>query len=289
MPCVTGSPNCVTNTSGDQFGVLIQLQHRHRIRSRHRPRQRQRGKSGESVEYLRGAIQGQRILFFHAWPARHDHAWPAIPVAATVVPQSGHRNADRDDYADCKHRFEPEQSKRRTATAHAEQRLAARQYHDDVSSRRHWLHGHCTLFGRFHICAERFLALHCDRQSGIEQNASRHRYIQPFNRPETSTNATSFPFGSLYLLRATSRIPAGASARPTAIQHIRLPDGNRRLLRTLTTGSTSPLDDGTYALNGEGYTEDQPIFLLGGQHSIVASYSGDKSYNASSNSAAPDS
>ena len=53
-------------------------------------------------------------------------------------------------------------------------------------------------------------------------------------------------------------------------------------------GVTGPLDGGTFALNAEGYTEDQPIFLMGGQHTIVASYSGDKSYNASSNSSAPD-
>jgi hypothetical protein len=41
-------------------------------------------------------------------------------------------------------------------------------------------------------------------------------------------------------------------------------------------------------LNAEGYTEDQPIFLLAGQHSIGASYGGDSSYAASNNSASPD-
>ena len=43
-----------------------------------------------------------------------------------------------------------------------------------------------------------------------------------------------------------------------------------------------PLDGGTFALNSDGYTEDQPIQLSGGTHLLSASYSGDNSYGASS-------
>jgi hypothetical protein len=40
-------------------------------------------------------------------------------------------------------------------------------------------------------------------------------------------------------------------------------------------------------LNSLGFLEDQPINLPGGSHTIVAAYSGDNSYNASSNSSSP--
>jgi hypothetical protein len=74
---------------------------------------------------------------------------------------------------------------------------------------------------------------------------------------------------------------------PSGNQQYGCPTGTVTLNDTYN-GVTGPLDGGTFALNAEGYTEDQPIFLMGGQHTVVASYGGDKSYNSSSNSAAPD-
>jgi len=51
------------------------------------------------------------------------------------------------------------------------------------------------------------------------------------------------------------------------------------------TDNGSPLDGGTFKLNSLGYTEDQSIQLTGGTHPLVANYSGDASYKASSASA----
>ena len=48
------------------------------------------------------------------------------------------------------------------------------------------------------------------------------------------------------------------------------------------TDNGSALDASPYTLNSLGYTEDQLVQLTGGTHTLVASYSGDNSYNPSS-------
>ncbi|MGA8676191.1 MAG: Ig-like domain-containing protein, partial [Candidatus Acidiferrales bacterium] len=111
--------------------------------------------------------------------------------------------------------------------------------------------------------------------------------FNPTTGQTTSTNATSFSYGSFYILRSNVTNSGGSLCAPNGNQLYGCPTGTVTLNDTLN-GVTSPLDGGTFALSAEGYAEDQPIFLMGGQHTIVASYGGDKSYNASSNSAAPD-
>jgi hypothetical protein len=91
---------------------------------------------------------------------------------------------------------------------------------------------------------------------------------------ETSTNATTAPYGSLAIARADVTNSSGQecfSAPPYAC-----PSGQVTL-----TDNGQPLDAGTYKLNSQGYTEDQMPVLPVGSHSLVASYSGDNSYNAS--------
>jgi subtilase family serine protease len=99
----------------------------------------------------------------------------------------------------------------------------------------------------------------------------------------TNPNATSFPFGSLIFLRASVTNSGAGPCAPNGNQVYGCPTGTVTLTDTYN-GATNPIDAGTYALNAEGYAEDQAIFLFGGQHSIVASYGGDKSYTASTNS-----
>ena len=48
------------------------------------------------------------------------------------------------------------------------------------------------------------------------------------------------------------------------------------------TDNTKPLDGGTFALNSNGYVEDQLIDLPGGTHSLKVTYAGDSSYVAAS-------
>jgi len=103
----------------------------------------------------------------------------------------------------------------------------------------------------------------------------------------TNSNATSFTYGSPYILRSNVTNTSGNLCAPNGTLQYDCPTGTVTLKDTFN-GATNSLDAGSYALNSNGYMEDLAIFLLGGQHSIVASYGGDPSYNASSNSTTPD-
>jgi hypothetical protein len=97
----------------------------------------------------------------------------------------------------------------------------------------------------------------------------------------TNSNATSFGYGSLYFLRANVDSLSGATCAQNGLGQTGCPTGTVTL-----TDNGSPLDgipagSGQYTLNSQGYAEDQPIFLFAGQHSLVAKYSGDNSFNAS--------
>ena len=103
----------------------------------------------------------------------------------------------------------------------------------------------------------------------------------------TSSNAITFTYGSFYILRSNVTNASGNLCAPNGTPQYGCPTGTVTLKDTFN-GATNSLDRGHYALNSEGYAEDQAIFLLGGQHSIVASYGGDPSYTASNNSSTPD-
>jgi subtilase family serine protease len=103
----------------------------------------------------------------------------------------------------------------------------------------------------------------------------------------TNSNATSFTYGTFYILRSSVTNASGNLCAPTGTVQYDCPTGAVTLKDTFN-GATNPLNAGSYALNSNGYAEDQAIFLLGGQHSIVASYGGDPSYTASNNSTTPD-
>lgn len=86
--------------------------------------------------------------------------------------------------------------------------------------------------------------------------------------------STSVTYGSPYLLRADVLNSTGALC--TSAQGIACPTGNISF-----TDNAAVLDAGTYPLNSLGFTEDQPIQLNAGAHSLVAHYGGDKSYQPS--------
>jgi Pro-kumamolisin, activation domain/Bacterial Ig-like domain (group 3) len=106
---------------------------------------------------------------------------------------------------------------------------------------------------------------------------------------ETSGNVTSVPFGSTYIIQMVATNSA-AVANPTG-----LPTGACAQVNLLTcpTGKVTLTDNGTllgngaggpgiYALNSAGYTQNLTPNLTGGTHTLVATYSGDNSYNSSS-------
>jgi len=94
----------------------------------------------------------------------------------------------------------------------------------------------------------------------------------------TSTNATSFAYGSPYILRldilnssgAACQILTGGTTAGCAF------DARGSVV---ITDNGIPLDAGTFPINTDGSAEDQPIQLTPGTHNLVATYSGDASYN----------
>jgi len=92
-----------------------------------------------------------------------------------------------------------------------------------------------------------------------------------------SGNTTSAQYGSPYYLRVNVENSSGHACSPQAASGA----------TACPTGSVSlanngiPVDAGTYALNNYGYFEDYQIQLPGGSNPVLASYSGDNSFSAS--------
>ena len=106
--------------------------------------------------------------------------------------------------------------------------------------------------------------------------------FDPVTGLETNPNATSVPYGSLYILRADVTNGSGqlcfSSSYPCPTGQVAITDNGQ------------PLDLGTYKLNSQGYTEDQRVQVIQlpvGSHNFVGGYSGDSSYNASTSAADP--
>ena len=113
----------------------------------------------------------------------------------------------------------------------------------------------------------------------------------------SSSNATTAPYGSPYIMRVNVTNASGTacyanlnSGAIPPINAIPCPTGNVSL-----TDNGSPLNDFTISNNGtasnvaplnrQGFFEDQPIQLPAGNHSIVAAYVGDNSYTSSTSAA----
>ena len=90
----------------------------------------------------------------------------------------------------------------------------------------------------------------------------------------STTRTNNAVYGSLYFLRADV---TGSACPSTSVADPGCPTGN-----VTVTDNGSPLDGGTFALNSAGYMEDQNVQLSGGAHAVMARYAGDNSFNASS-------
>jgi subtilase family serine protease len=112
------------------------------------------------------------------------------------------------------------------------------------------------------------------------------------NVPTLNTGAISVPYGSSYILRVDVKNSGGQTCQNlnTGAVSFVCPTGTVTL-----TSNGSALNDfpnvqtpnvtNVAKLNDRGFAEDQPIQLAAGTYSIVASYSGDSSYNASTSAA----
>ena len=98
-----------------------------------------------------------------------------------------------------------------------------------------------------------------------------------------STNATSFAYGSPYILRMDILNSSTNPCQPLVINGVTtgcaLDATGSVTIDDTFNGTTNRLDTGTFAINGLGHSEDQPIQLPAGTHNLSATYSGDASYN----------
>ena len=100
---------------------------------------------------------------------------------------------------------------------------------------------------------------------------------------QTNGNATSVVYGSDYIIRmyvANSSTVASPTGPPSPtcenVNEVTCPTGT-----VMLTANGSAVDGGSYTLNNNGYTRDIAPTLAGGAYSLVAKYSGDNSYTAS--------
>jgi hypothetical protein len=112
-----------------------------------------------------------------------------------------------------------------------------------------------------------------------KENSQPQIFLVTFNADGSVSlgNTTTATYGSPYWLRVNVNNSAGQPCNPVATSNpTACPTGTVAL-----TDNGNSLDAGTYKLNSYGYFEDQTVQLPGGTNSIQASYSGDASFNAS--------
>jgi hypothetical protein len=104
--------------------------------------------------------------------------------------------------------------------------------------------------------------------------------FNPSTGAQTNANATSAPYGSAEILRLNVTSKSNDACLQNAPGANGCPTGN-----VTVTNNGSALDGGTFALNSQGYTEDQSVQLPGGTDLLALSYPGDNSFTASTGAA----
>ncbi len=287
MPCVTGSPNCTTSTAGDDVGVLSGY-------AAGTGYDLATGLGSVNVENLvnqwstyAGQFKATKFSSFTLGPPTTITHGQSIAVAATVAPQTGTGTPTGTITLIANTGSSPSNQQG------AQQVFTLSGGSLPAGTTTTFLPGGIGYTVTAHYSGDSTFAPSDSSPFTVTVNpeASKTQTAIPtFNSTtgiETSANATSFAYGSLYFLRANVSNSSGNPCASNGLEQYGCPTGTVSLTDTFN-GSTNPVGAGTYTLNNEGYAEDQTPFFLGGTHSIVASYSGDPSFNASSNSAAPD-
>jgi hypothetical protein len=288
MVCAKGSANCTTSTPGDQLGVLSGFNTGTGF-------DQATGLGSVNVSNLvnqwstfAGQFKATKFSAFTIGPPITITHGQAIPVAATVVPQTGTGTPTGSVVLIANTASGPASPSDQQA---AQQVLPLANGSLPTGATTIFLPGGTsyTVTARYEGDSTFAPSSSSPVTVTVNPEASKTQAaIQTFSPTtglQTSANAASFPFGSLTLLRANVTNSSAGLCAPNGNQVYGCPTGTVTLKDTYN-GATNPLDAGTYSLNAEGYAEDQVIFLLGGQHSIVSTYSGDASYNAST--ASPD-
>ena len=105
-----------------------------------------------------------------------------------------------------------------------------------------------------------------------------YELFNPNTGTVTNAKTTTATFGTPSFLRVNVTSQASDACPNNAPGDSGCPTGNVSITDAYNGGAAAPLDGGSFALNSQGYTEDQTIDLPGGTHLITATYAGDNSF-----------
>jgi len=268
MPCLTGSPNCSTNTSGHSYGILSGF-------STSTAYDLATGLG--SVDAAQMVNNWNKVTFTPSTttltlnsgnPVNMTHG-TAVPVVVTVTPASPAPTGDVSLLVNPGTPGNPGIDGFTLTSG-------------TVSGTTNLLPG-----GTYKVIAHyegdtTYGGSYSTPTASVTVNAENSSVSMPGLVTPTGVSSTvvyGTGAGVSYLLRADVLNAGGNLCNPSPLGQIACQTGT-----VAFTDNSNPLDAGTYTLNSLGYTEDQAIQLTGGSHTLAAHYSGDPSYKASTTS-----
>jgi subtilase family serine protease len=298
MACGTGTANCTTSTGGDLFGVLTA--NGQAAYNTGTGFDLATGLGSVNVANLvnnwstyAGQFKATKFSAFSLSPTTATHG-QAVTVSATVVPQTGTGTPTGTITLIANDNTANQQAAQQVFTLNSSGSLPS-------GTTTIELPGGSSEAITAHYSGDGTFAPSDSSPFTVTVNPEPSKssvQVETYNATNgqiTNGNATSYTYGTPTILRANVGNASGNPCAPNGTPNYGCPTGSVTLNDTFNPGTgptTSPIAGSPYSLNSQGYAEDQSLFLLGGTHSIVASYSGDTSFDAtgvSGSSATPDS
>lgn len=273
MPCVTGSPNCVTNTAGDSYGVLSGYN----------------AGTGYDLATGLGSVNAQNLVT----------KWNSVTLAAsaTSLTPTGTTTITHGQPFDFSVTVQPKTGSGAAPTGQVSLIGGPTGVNPFQSSGGFSLttggtsgtfSGSTDLLpgGTYSVTAQYAGDSNYSSSTSSpvsvtvnKENSQPQVFLVTFNSNGNivSGNTNTAIYGSPYILRVNVENSAGQMCNPVASTGATAcPTGTVTM-----TDNSSPLDAGTYTLNSYGYFEDFSVQLPGGTNSVKAAYGGDNSFNAS--------
>jgi hypothetical protein len=266
MPCATGSPNCTTSISGDQYGILTGYN------------------AGAGYDQATGLGSVNANNLVTQWssvttspstttlnslmPTTLTHG-QAVNFSVTVKPQSGSGTPTGTISL---------------AASSGKQTIAAFPLSNGTASGSTEMLPGGTYQVTAHYPGDANYAASDSSPLSVtvsRENSQQDIFLVTFDPSGSGQvlngHTNTAEYGTAYLLRVNVENAAGQVCSPfVAAQATPCPSGTVNL-----SNNGSPLNPGTYSLNEFGYAEDRTVQLPGGTDSVMATYSGDSGFNTS--------
>jgi Pro-kumamolisin, activation domain/Bacterial Ig-like domain (group 3) len=270
MPCVTGSPNCTTTKAGDQIGILAGYQARAGYDQATGLGSVNAANLVNSWNSASGAASTTTLTLNGGNAVNVTHGTP-VSVAVSVSPTSPQPTGLASLIAT------------QGSNSFGVDTLTIS--NGAASGTANMLPGGASYTVQARYAGDADYAASDSNSVTVTVNpepSSTNVHVAVFNLSTgqvSNENATSIPYGSVYLPRADVSNASGSTCfNPTgAALSYACPSGTVSFAL-----DGAPLSAGPSALNSQGYTENLTVQLATGSHSLTGSYSGDNSYLASS-------